>query len=414
MERVLDRTESTGQAKSKRHGRACSVRRCMAFWESFGCFKPGQWHTGYRGKVISAFAMLLCFHIAGGWVWRANLKERRTSLQSRRSKKYCVQVINSQNFSALRPFMDSCEGVLHSMWLTEKAIPEWFEAHSSWLCRNNAEPDHYLVSFMSKCFSRMHSDSSLDSLFKLLVREIRANYTTKMEKLVFIFPSGRGATIFPSWRTEIGQSIFLSPEPHHSDAHKYEAPYFDLKKDIVIPGYLDKRMAYGLLKRKRSWTTRRYLFTFVGGIHGRTRIKFFNYFGQLDRNDIFVSLKHINYKGLMGDSKFCPVIRGWSSWTLRFFETFWCECIPVLLSDHYIPPFTDMIDYSSFMIVHNENNMTGLIDRLLQVTPFEAQQKILNMRKYRCHLSYFKSTTRQCNAFENIGRMLQARKVSSY
>eukprot|EP00963_Diacronema_lutheri_P002917 scaffold234_cov353-Pavlova_lutheri.AAC.11 len=356
MERVLDRTDSTGQAKSKRHGRACSVRRCMAFWESFGCFKPGQWHTGYRGKVISAFAMLLCFHITGGWVWRANLKERRTSLRSRRSKKYCVQVINSQNFSALRPFMDSCEGVLHITG-----------------ARNQ---------------SKLHDQDG---------------------KVDFIFPSGRGATIFPSWRTEISQSIFLSPEPHHIDAHKYEASYFDLKKDIVIPGYLDKRMAYGLLKRKRSWTTRRSLFTFVGGIHGRTRIKFFNYFGQLDRNDIFVSLKHTNYKGLMGDSKFCPVIRGWSSWTLRFFETFWCECIPVLLSDHYIPPFTDMIDYSSFMIVHNENNMTGLIDRLLQVTPFEAQQNILNMRKYRCHLSYLKSTTRQCNAFENVGRMLQAR-----
>ena len=55
----------------------------------------------------------------------------------------------------------------------------------------------------------------------------RTNGTDHM----WLFPSGRGASIFPSWRQHVAQCIFLSPE---GDARSGR---FDGRKDIVIPGY---------------------------------------------------------------------------------------------------------------------------------------------------------------------------------
>ena len=57
---------------------------------------------------------------------------------------------------------------------------------------------------------------------------------------LWIFPSGRGASIFPEWRQYISSCIFLSPEA--SNGH------FDHQKDIVIPGYRDTDTIFNELK----------------------------------------------------------------------------------------------------------------------------------------------------------------------
>ena len=46
----------------------------------------------------------------------------------------------------------------------------------------------------------------------------------------------------------------------------------------------------------------------------------------------------------MGDSVFCLVPRGRAAWSVRFFESLWAGCVPVLLSDHYQPSFDQLFD----------------------------------------------------------------------
>jgi hypothetical protein len=50
------------------------------------------------------------------------------------------------------------------------------------------------------------------------------------------------------------------------------------------------------------------------------------------------------------NAKFCLAPRGESSWTLRFYESFFVECVPVLLSDHAELPFQNVIDYAQVSI----------------------------------------------------------------
>ena len=53
---------------------------------------------------------------------------------------------------------------------------------------------------------------------------------------------------------------------------------------------------------------------------------------------------------VMGSSKFCLVPRGRAAWSVRFFETLWTGCVPVILSDHFEVPFETLFDVSKFTI----------------------------------------------------------------
>lgn len=55
---------------------------------------------------------------------------------------------------------------------------------------------------------------------------------------VFLFPGGLGVSEYLRWRSVMPNSIILSPEASCSSPALFLAPYFDERKDVVIPGYL--------------------------------------------------------------------------------------------------------------------------------------------------------------------------------
>lgn len=56
------------------------------------------------------------------------------------------------------------------------------------------------------------------------------------------------------------------------------------------------------------------------------------------------------YFEVMGKSHFCLVPEGTSSWTNHLYESFFAGCIPLILSDRYVLPFQDLIDWPSISI----------------------------------------------------------------
>lgn len=80
---------------------------------------------------------------------------------------------------------------------------------------------------------------------------------------LFVFPSGRGATVFRDWKQHIANSIFLSPEGHFTDNYADQAPYFHGWKDVLIPGRLDTRKD-GLLAAAKPQRERKTLGIFYG------------------------------------------------------------------------------------------------------------------------------------------------------
>merc|ERR1712113_16509 len=58
----------------------------------------------------------------------------------------------------------------------------------------------------------------------------------------------------------------------------------------------------------------------------------------------------MGYSFFMGNSHFCFVPKGRGWWTVRLFEAFYAGCIPVILSDSYMPPFESFLDWSYFSL----------------------------------------------------------------
>jgi hypothetical protein len=130
---------------------------------------------------------------------------------------------------------------------------------------------------------------------------------------------------------------------------------------------------------------------FLGSVNGRAvRQKIFNQ--HQNNKDILLGKAHgKEYVNAFHDSKFCLVIRGLTVWTRRFAEVFQYNCIPVIISDGYLPPFSNIIDWSKFSIIIPENQ-THQIPKILEgisETRWNAMDK--NLLDIRHHFLYNES-----------------------
>ncbi|KAI3937553.1 hypothetical protein MKW92_019853 [Papaver armeniacum] len=98
---------------------------------------------------------------------------------------------------------------------------------------------------------------------------------------------------------------------------------------------------------------RKLLAFYAGGIHGYVRSVFVNYWRDKGDEDIkvYTSLpKKLSYLGMMKKSKYCICPSGYEVASPRVVEAIYAECVPVLISDHYVPPFSDVLNWDAFSI----------------------------------------------------------------
>jgi len=86
------------------------------------------------------------------------------------------------------------------------------------------------------------------------------------------------------------------------------------------------------------------------------------------------------FKDIMSRSVFSLAPRGFGPTSFRLYECMWYDSIPVYIYDDAWLPFKDDIDWGSFCVLVNINNIDNL-DKILH--EIDVESKLLNLRKVR-------------------------------
>ena len=112
-----------------------------------------------------------------------------------------------------------------------------------------------------------------------------------------------------------------------------------------------------------------------------------------------------DYEDMMLHSEFALIIRGNGLYSYRLAEAIAAGAIPVIVSDHYILPFSDFLNWKDFAVLIPEHEMLDLPNILKSITP--EQRKILRCNLFKAWKYHLRDINHHVNTvFEIISRRI--------
>ncbi|XP_045829016.1 probable glucuronosyltransferase GUT1 [Trifolium pratense] len=315
------------------------------------------------------------------------------------------------------------EACLKGQWGSQVKIHKLL-LESRFRTKKKEEADLFFVPSYVKCARMMGglNDKEINNTFVKVISQMPYFRLSGGRNHIFVFPSGAGAHLFKSWATYINRSIILTPEGDRTD--KRDTSAFNTWKDIIIPGNVEDGMTKtgSPMIQPLPLSKRKYLANYLGRAQGKAgRLQLIELSKQfpekLECPDLKFSggekLGRKDYFEHLRNSKFCLAPRGESSWTLRFYESFFVECVPVILSDQIELPFQNVIDYSQISIKWPSSRIgPELLEYLESIPDKDIEAIIARGRQVRCMWVYA-SDSESCSAMRGIMWELQ-RKVRQF
>lgn len=317
----------------------------------------------------------------------------------------------------------SAADCIRGQWGTQVKIHRMM-LQSRFRTRKKEEADFFFVPTYIKCVRMMGglTDKEIEQTYIKILSRMPYFRLSGGRNHIFVFPSGAGATLFRSWATYLNRSIILTPEGDRTD--KRNVSSFNTWKDIIIPGNVDNEMTDhgGGLVKPLPLSKRKYVANFLGRAQrkvGRLQLVELakKYPNKLESPELKFSgpnkLGKKEYFEHLRNAKFCLAPRGESSWTLRFYEAFFVECVPVIISDYAELPFQNVIDYTQISIKWPWTRIgPELLEYLESIPDDNIERMIAYGRQVRC-LWVYAPESEPCSAFNGILWELQ-RKVRQF
>ncbi|KAF2304423.1 hypothetical protein GH714_030946 [Hevea brasiliensis] len=122
---------------------------------------------------------------------------------------------------------------------------------------------------------------------------------------------------------------------------------------------------------------------FAGGLHGYLRPMLLKHWANKDPDmKIFGRMPKVrgkmSYAQHMKSSKYCICARGYEVNSPRIVEAIMYECVPVIISDNYVPPFFEVLNWESFAVFVLEKDIPNLKNILLSIP--EKRYRVMQMR----------------------------------
>ncbi|XP_057969009.1 probable glycosyltransferase At3g07620 isoform X2 [Malania oleifera] len=97
------------------------------------------------------------------------------------------------------------------------------------------------------------------------------------------------------------------------------------------------------------------------------------------------------YREYMRSSKYCISARGTSVHTPRVVEAIFYECVPVIISDNYVPPFFEVLDWETYAVFILQKDIPNLRNILLSISEEKYLAMQQRVRMVQRHFLWHKS-----------------------
>ncbi|KAF6156246.1 hypothetical protein GIB67_030249 [Kingdonia uniflora] len=154
---------------------------------------------------------------------------------------------------------------------------------------------------------------------------------------------------------------------------------FDPSRDVSLPEINLKTGETIGLVGGLSPSNRNVLAFFSGRLHGGIRSVLLDHWKNKDE-DVQVyekTPKGVSYNDMMSKSKYCLCPSGYEVASPRIVEAIYAECVPVLISENYVPPFSDVLNWDSFSVQISVSDIPN-IKRILTEIP---QDRYITLQK---------------------------------
>ncbi|KAE9587049.1 putative xylogalacturonan beta-1,3-xylosyltransferase [Lupinus albus] len=141
---------------------------------------------------------------------------------------------------------------------------------------------------------------------------------------------------------------------------------------------------------------RKTLAFFAGGMHGYVRPILLQHWENKDPDmKIFGTMPkskgNRNYIEYMKSSKYCICAKGYEVNSPRVVEAIFYECVPVIISDNFVPPFFEVLNWESFAVIISENDIINLKSILLSIPQRRYLQMQMRVKKVQQHFLWHKN-----------------------
>ncbi|KAL8109917.1 putative glycosyltransferase At5g11130 isoform X2 [Apium graveolens] len=165
---------------------------------------------------------------------------------------------------------------------------------------------------------------------------------------------------------------------------------FNPTRDATLPEIKIPVQSLDIPSLGQSPSNRSIFAFFAGGNHGDVRSILFEYW--YDKKDTEIQVhsylpENLDYYELMGSAKFCLCPSGWEVASPRVIESIYAGCVPVIISDNYILPFSDVLDWTRFSIHIPVADMPHIKKILKNVTFNEYLQKQKLLKEVQRHFT---------------------------